>query len=88
MQYTCVLTHVFKISLEGFMECLDSMYGCVLVHGCVAVATEGWWSLDPIERKLLTLAITTESICTTRDVPVFLPRKSPNVSLNGLKILS
>lgn len=63
------------------MECLDSIYGCVLVHGCVAVATEGWWSLDPVERKLLTIAITTESICTTRDIPVFLPRKSPNVSI-------
>lgn len=62
------------------MECLDSMYGCVLVHGCVAAATEGWWSLDPVERKLLIIAITSESICTTRDIPVFLPHKSPNVS--------
>jgi len=57
------------------------MYGCVLVHGCVAAATEGWWSLDPVERKLLTIAIASESICTTRDIPVFLPRKSSNVSI-------
>lgn len=63
------------------MECLDSMYGCVLVHGCVAAATEGWWSLDPVERKLLTIGIASESICTTRDIPVFLPRKSSNVSI-------
>jgi len=63
------------------MECLESIYGCVLVHGCVAAATEGWWSLDPMERKLLTIAITTESICTARDIPVFLPCKSPNVNI-------
>lgn len=63
------------------MECLDSMYGCVLVHGCVAAATEGWWLLEPVERKLLTIAIASESICTTRDIPVFLPCKSPNVSI-------
>jgi len=63
------------------MECLESIYGCVLVHGCVVAATEGWWSLDPMERKLLTIAISTESICTARDVPVFLPCKSPNVNV-------
>lgn len=63
------------------MECLDSMYGCILVHDCVAVATEGWWSLDPMERKLLIIAITVESTCTMRDIPVFLPRKSPNVNI-------
>lgn len=61
------------------MECLDSLYGCVLIHDCIAVATESWWSLDPIERKLLILAITTESNCTAKDLPIFLPHKSPNV---------
>jgi len=32
-----------------------------------------------LERKLLTIAITSENICTARDIPVFLPCKSPNV---------
>ncbi|XP_032666224.1 protein fuzzy homolog isoform X1 [Odontomachus brunneus] len=85
----CIISpenHLLQTSLEGFMECLDSIYGCILVHGCVAVATEGWWSLDPVERKLLTIAITTESICTTRDIPVFLPRKSPNVAFRLVSI--
>ncbi|KAM0725335.1 Protein fuzzy-like protein [Formica fusca] len=77
---------LLQTCLEGFMEYLDSIYGCVLVHGCVAAATEGWWSLDPVERKLLTIAITSESICTTHDIPVFLPCKSPNVAFRLVSI--
>lgn len=60
---------------------MDSIYGCILIHGCLAVATEGWWSLNPIERKLLIIAVTAEGVCTTRDIPVFLPYKSPNVNI-------
>ncbi|XP_011334033.2 protein fuzzy homolog isoform X2 [Ooceraea biroi] len=85
----CIISsenHLLQTCLEGFMECLESMYGCVLVHGCVVAATEGWWSLDPLERKLLTIAITMDSICTTRDIPVFLPRKSPNVAFRLVSI--
>lgn len=63
------------------------MYGCILVHGCVAAATEGWWLLDPLERKLLTIAITSENICTARDIPVFLPCKSPNVRKYKLHVM-
>ncbi|XP_011054196.1 PREDICTED: protein fuzzy homolog isoform X2 [Acromyrmex echinatior] len=85
----CIISsesHLLQTCLEGFMECLDSMYGCVLVHGCVAAATEGWWSLDPVERKLLTIVIASESICTTRDIPVFLPRKSSNVAFRLVSV--
>lgn len=77
---------LLQTCLEGFMEYLDSIYGCILVHGCVAAATDGWWSLDPVERKLLTIAITSESICTTYDIPVFLPCKSPNVAFRLVSI--
>ncbi|XP_072746694.1 protein fuzzy homolog isoform X2 [Anoplolepis gracilipes] len=77
---------LLQTCLEGFMEYLDSIYGCVLVHGCVAAATEGWWSLEPVERKLLIIAITSESICTTHDIPVFLPCKSPNVAFRLVSI--
>ncbi|KAI4478289.1 hypothetical protein M0804_011943 [Polistes exclamans] len=73
--------HLLQTYLEGYMECLDSMYGCVLVHGCLAVATNGWWSLDPIERKLLIMTIATETNYTARDLPIFLPYKSPNASI-------
>lgn len=68
------------------MECLDSIYGCILVHGCLAVATEGWWNLSPIERKLLITAVNTEDTYSTRDIPVFLPYKSPNVAFRLVSI--
>ncbi|XP_001604141.1 protein fuzzy homolog [Nasonia vitripennis] len=76
----CSENHLLQICLEGYMECLDSLYGCVLIHDCLAVATESWWSLDAIERKLLILAITAESNCTAKDLPIFLPNKSPNLA--------
>lgn len=62
------------------------MYGCVLVHGCLAVATNGWWSLDPIERKLLIMTIATETNYTARDLPIFLPYKSPNIAFRLVSI--
>ena len=70
------------------MECLESMYGCVLVHDCIAVATESWWLLDPIERKLLILAATTSNNTNAKSLPVFLPYKSPNVSRLTSNILN
>ncbi|XP_014613417.1 PREDICTED: protein fuzzy homolog isoform X1 [Polistes canadensis] len=78
--------HLLQTYLEGYMECLDSMYGCVLVHGCLAVATNGWWSLDPIERKLLIMTIATETNYTARDLPIFLPYKSPNIAFRLVSI--
>lgn len=57
-----------------------------MVHGCLAVATDGWWSLDPMERKLLITAITTESNYTSRDLPIFLPCKSPNIAFRLVSV--
>lgn len=85
----CVLTqetHLLRVSLEAYVECLDSIYGCVLVHGFVAAATEAWWSLAPIERKLLLIAATIEGTCTTRDIPVFLPCRSPAVAFRLVSV--
>ena len=62
------------------MECLDSMFGCIVIHGHLAVATESWWDLDPVERKLLVMAVSSNNHCSARDLPVFLPNKSPTVS--------
>lgn len=54
----------------------------LLVRGSVAVATAAWWALDPIERQLLVLLLCTGGEhCIGRDVPVFLPVKSPQVCL-------
>ncbi|XP_078038139.1 fuzzy planar cell polarity protein-like protein [Augochlora pura] len=82
----CLENNVLQTCLEGYMECLDSMYGCILIHGCLAVATEGWWTLNPIERKLLITVVTIENICTMRDIPVFLPYKSPNVAFRLVSV--
>lgn len=82
----CQENNLLQTCLEGYMECLDSIYGCVLIHGCLAVATEGWWNLHPIERKLLITAVTVEGICTTCDIPVFLPYKSPNVAFRLVSV--
>lgn len=78
--------HLLQVCLDTYQESLDSMYGCVLIHGCLAVATENWWDLDPIERKLLILAITTESSCIVKDLPVFLPNKSPSVAFRLVSV--
>ncbi|XP_043247914.1 protein fuzzy homolog [Colletes gigas] len=82
----CNENNLLQTCLEGYVECLDSIYGCILIHGCLAVATEGWWSLNPIERKLLIIAVTAEGVCTTRDIPVFLPYKSPNVAFRLVSV--
>ncbi|XP_014273941.1 protein fuzzy homolog isoform X2 [Halyomorpha halys] len=67
------------VCLESYVECVSSLFGCVTVENCIAVATDAWWDLDPVERKLLSHIITANSNCTAFDVPVFLPRKSPTV---------
>lgn len=77
---------LFQVCLDSYTECLDSMYGCVLIHGCLAVATENWWTLDPLERKLMIIAITAENNSPAKELPVFLPNKSPNV-ISKLSIL-
>ena len=66
--------------LEGFVESVDSTYGCVSVHGGVVSATNNWFFLHPDETMLLSLYLQSESHASTlRDVPVFLPVKSPTV---------
>ncbi|KOC68940.1 Protein fuzzy like protein [Habropoda laboriosa] len=82
----CQENNLLQTCLEGYVECLDSIYGCILIHGCLAIATEGWWSLNPIERKLLIIAVNNEDAYTTRDIPVFLPYKSPNVAFRLVSV--
>nr|CAD7585813.1 unnamed protein product [Timema genevievae] len=75
----CPENHLLQGCLEAYAECLDSLYGCVMVHGRVAVATESWWCLDAEEKKLLALLVDHDTTTTARDIPVFLPCKSPAV---------
>lgn len=72
----------FQNSLEVFVEYLDSSYGCILVHGCIAIATESWWDLDSIEIKLLIISTFMDRNSTSCDLPVFLPKMSPNVLIS------
>ncbi|CAH1174065.1 unnamed protein product [Phaedon cochleariae] len=76
----CSENHLIQIVLESFTECLDSMYSCILVCGKIAVATESWWSLHPTEIRLLSLLATSENTNESKDIPVFLPYKSPTVA--------
>lgn len=79
----CILTpenHLIQIVLDSFTECVDSMFSCVLIHGKLAAATESWWTLHANEIKILALLATVEN--SFKDIPVFLPYKSPNVFIN------
>ncbi|XP_059471177.1 protein fuzzy homolog isoform X1 [Neocloeon triangulifer] len=70
---------VLQAYLETHVENMASMYGCVLLHGRIAVATLSWWTLTPIERLLLAFVTQYETPSVARDIPVFLPDKSPEV---------
>lgn len=67
--------------LDTYSECIDSMFSCVLIHGKIAAATESWWSLHPEELKLLSLLAVAENVTSSKDIPVYLPYRSPTVSL-------
>ncbi|XP_076273696.1 fuzzy planar cell polarity protein-like protein [Rhynchophorus ferrugineus] len=76
----CPENHLLQGILDSFTECVDSMFSCILVNGKIAVATESWWSLHPHEVRLLTLLAVTENKDISKDIPVFLPYKSPTVA--------
>lgn len=72
-------SHLIQNYLESYVESVDSTYGCVMVDGRIACATKNWWSLHPDEINLLSLSVLTDNWSTLRDVPIFLPVKSPTV---------
>lgn len=66
--------------LESYVETVESLYGCISIHGKLAVATPSWWELEQEEKKLLNILISVLNVnCTSSDVPIFLPDKSPSV---------
>lgn len=73
--------------VDTWAECVDSLYGFLLIRGRVAVATSSWWQLDPEEKKLLALIVSIQGTCTVCDIPVFLPCKSPAVSMQYFLII-
>ncbi|KAJ8913472.1 hypothetical protein NQ315_013852 [Exocentrus adspersus] len=76
----CPENHLIQIVLDSFTECVDSMFSCVLISGKIAAATQSWWSLHPDELKLLSLLATSGNTASSKDIPVFLPYKSPTVA--------
>lgn len=69
-------------AVDGFAKSADSEFGCLIVHGRIAAATEKWWRLAPQEVVLLSALIRSlaGSGTSSCDYPVFLPRGSPNVA--------
>uniref|UniRef100_A0A7M4G1B4 Fuzzy planar cell polarity protein n=1 Tax=Crocodylus porosus TaxID=8502 RepID=A0A7M4G1B4_CROPO len=65
--------------LTAFTGAAESRFGCLLVGGRVAVATEPWWQLAPQEVNLLAWLVGSLLPSTTRDYPVYLPQGSPMV---------
>lgn len=71
-------------TLESFTRAAESEFGCLLVRGRLAVATEKWWRLAPQELVLLSAFANLPPGKTSCDYPVFLPQGSPNVALRLL----
>nr|XP_061786131.1 protein fuzzy homolog [Nerophis lumbriciformis] len=69
-------------AVQGFAAAADSEFGCLLVHGRVAAATEMWWRLAPQEIVLLSALMRSlsDSASASCDYPVFLPQGSPTVA--------
>nr|XP_057923792.1 protein fuzzy homolog [Doryrhamphus excisus] len=69
-------------ALQGFAKAADSEFGCLLVHGRIAAATDMWWRLAPQEIVLLSALMLSlsDSASASCDYPVFLPQGSPTVA--------
>lgn len=89
LSYTdCILINDGQLMLEKlneFSDVIGSPFCCVQIKNKIACATEGWWDLDSNDRKLLNvfLEITNES---RQDIPIFLPKKSPNIAYRLVSI--
>lgn len=80
----CIYIWIDQAFLDAFVEAADSSYGCLLVHGKVAVATRKWWTFTSTELVLLSMIVAASPKCSSRDIPVFLPHTSPTVSVTWL----
>ncbi|TNN67485.1 Protein fuzzy [Liparis tanakae] len=69
-------------AVDGFAQAAESEFGCLVVHGRIAAATEKWWRLAPQEVVLISALMRSLSASGSAscDYPVFLPKGSPTVA--------
>ncbi|XP_071528943.1 protein fuzzy homolog [Panulirus ornatus] len=78
--------HTLQNELEKFAEGADSTYSCVMMQEYVLCGTRNFWSLSHIELVLLPLLVATNNFTVARDLPIYLPDKSPNVPFRMLVV--
>ena len=77
-------SNVLQASIDESCLAVNTSLGCVMVNGRVIVASRTWWDLNATEAYLISLLCLTLSDSTSRDIPIYLPYKSPNEALRLL----
>lgn len=75
----CTESQILQGRLDAFASDVDTLYGCLLVRGKVAVATKQWFHLTAQEMTLILALVNSSTKCTSRDIPVYLPTSCPSV---------
>lgn len=78
--------HLLQSELEKYAEGADSSCACVMMNGQVVSGTRSFWSLSHTELVLLPLLVALNTSTVGRDLPIYLPDKSPNVPFRMLVV--